>query len=774
MTASGHLPSVAPLIRDLAWILAVASGVALLCQRLKQPVVLGYILAGILVAAAGRVPGTWLPVVSDAANIRAWGELGVIFLMFTLGLEFSFRKLSKVGVAAIATAGFEISAMIGLGYCAGRVMGWRMMDSVFAGALVSISSTTIIVRALDEMGLKSRRFAETILAVLIVEDLFAVLILVALSSVVENRTFSGGLLFMALMAAARLVLVVGCWFVTGYFLLPRFVRWAGRVASLEVLMLLALGLCLCLAVLADAFGYSVALGGFIMGSILAESSESFRIENQIEPLRDLFAAIFFVSIGMLIEPGVVWREAPIIAALSAVVILGKITFVSLGSLASGHPFRTAVQVGFGMGQIGEFSFIIANLGAIGLAQGVTTQPLMPIAVSVSLITAFATPYLLRVSHRVAVATEEALPIGLREALARYALWSQERRADRSGSAATYRATLRWFLSGLIVSAIFLFVDEAVYPRLMSLHLFPPVFSAFFAWGISVILSAPFLLGMFNSFRFGTGQERRPRWQDAPYAYGALFLNRLASLAWIGGLSIEFFPARIALFFTGAAAAALCWLFFRQLDVSYHWFESGFLSTFRDTAKTPTRADVLRDLAPWDAHLVRLKVHPNAGVVGKTLLHSELRSRYGLSVVAIQRGISTIVSPRASHQIFPDDELLVLGTDEQIEAARSTLERPAEDRLLGLRNNREALEGYQMQTMAVSPLSPITGHNIRESGIRHRFGAFVVGVERQNDRHFNPSSEMVIHAGDRLWVVGEKERLDALGDFVETAGDMPNP
>lgn len=740
----------APLVRDLAVILGVAGVVTLIFQRIRQPVVLGYLIAGFLIG----------PFVTDLPNIRTWAELGVIFLMFSLGLDFSFRKLAKVGISSSATAALEVSGMLLTGFALGSALGWRTWDSVFLGAMLAISSTTIIIKSLDELKLRTRRFAEMIFGLLIVEDLLAILILVALTMMAGKGNFSG----LALLgASARLVLVVGSWFLVGYFVVPRFVRYVGRTGNNEMLTILSLGFCISLSVLAAQVGYSSALGAFIMGSILAESTESHRIEDLIAPLRDVFSAIFFVSVGMLIDPSALARHWGTILLITAVYLVAKVLLVTLGALITGQTLRTAIQVAFGVAQIGEFSFLIATLG---LSLRVTSEFLFPIAVAVSLITTFFTPFLIRYSHKTAVMLEGRLSARVRDVLNRYAAWSQERRADAAKRSHFYRLVFKWFLNGILVSVVFVIAAEVLVPLLSGTYALsrkerPWLYLG--GWSLAIFASGPFLWAMltsFSEFRLsGSGEETEAapsRTDETAPRGGTVFAMRLLTGIWIGALSLEFFVPKIALFLTGLFALVLFLVFFKRLEASYRWFERRFLSTFEPAIKTGKPRDVLRHLAPWDAHLVRIKVHPNAEIAGKPLSQSGLRENYGLSVVAIQRGLRSIVAPKPEELLFPKDELLVLGTDEQIESVRYAIEKPP-----GLESRYSVLAGYELKQVRVGEGSPLCDSTIRRTGIGERFGAMVVGLERGDRRMINPDGGLQLQEGDVLWIVGETAQLGAL-------------
>ena len=731
----------APLIRDLAIILATAGVVALIFQRIRQPVVLGYLVAGLIVGP--HTPP--FPMVKDIPNIKTLAELGVIFLMFSLGLEFSFRKLARVGVSAGFTACFEVLVMIALGFGTAMVFGWSVMDGIFLGAILSISSTTIIIKALDELNLKTRRFAEIIFGVLIVEDLIAILILVALTTLVSAESFSGMVLAQS---AAKLALVIGSWFLTGYFVLPRFIRYVGKFRSDETLTIISVGLCLSLVAFAAYFEYSAALGAFIMGSILAETTESHRIEEMIKPLRDLFAAIFFVSVGMLIDPMAIWEHKGAVLAITAVTIVGKLMSTTIGPLLSGQSLKTSVLVGFGLAQIGEFSFIIAGLG---LSLGIMSDFLYPIAVAVSLVTTFTTPYMIRYSPKIAEALEKILPASVLHVLERYRLWLERRSTRNAPDPELNKLMLRWMLNGFLVTVIWVLVAELAMPIIETL-IDNRVWSIALGWIGAILLSAPFIWAMLSVLlvrheNAATGLKRHPT---------AFLIMQLVTLLWFAILSLSYFPARYVGIITAALGMLLFTRLYRQLGASYHWFEEGFTEVFKGAEKSEPSRDVFFELAPWDEHLVRLKVHADSAMVGKCLAEMALRSRYNVNVVAIQRGARAIVAPAPDQPVFPKDELLVLGKDEQIDQVRHLIEKSSQPTSFV-----ESIAGYELRHFAIDDDSPLLGRSIRQSAIREEFGALVVGIERRGRRIMNPDSDMVIEIHDGLWIVGLSEKLDEL-------------
>ncbi len=740
----------APLIRDLAVILTVAGLVSLLFQKIRQPVVLGYIIAGAIV-------GPYTPpyaLVSDLEGIKIWAELGIIFLMFCLGLEFSFRKLASVGLPAGFTACFEVFFMLSLGFGSGKWLGWSSTDSLFLGAMLSISSTTIIIKALTDLNMKNNRFAEFIFAILIVEDLVAILVLVALSSIAINRSVSG----LALLGSAyKLCLVVGSWFLGGYFIVPRFIRYVGRVGNNEMLTIVSLGLCLALVVFSTFFEYSAALGAFIMGSILAESVESHRIEERMESLRDLFAAIFFVSVGMLIDPIAIWDHKGAVVLITVVTILGKSISTTLGALFTGQSLKTSVQVGLGLAQIGEFSFIIASLGT---SLGVTSDFLYPVGVAVSLITTFTTPYMIRASYQLATLFDEKIPNGIKSLLNQYSNWSFKQQADSSKNAEFYQGIFKWLINAFIVSVIFIISGEFLLPWIQEM-----ITSSFLAgatgWLITVFLSMPFIWAMLSIFKTPIFSKKRRFFASTPLI-GANFIFEISSLLWLGTLSLQFLQAKHVTFIFGTLALGVFTLFYKRIEPYYRWFEKKFVFTFemKEKVSTTVRENLYQNLAPWDAHLIRLKVHPNAKLVGTRIGEAQLRTRFGVGVVAIQRGLKTIVAPKPEELILPQDELLVLATDTQLEGIRPEIERPPTLAYLP-----DHLSTYDLKQIFITQNSPLVQATIRESKMREEFGVLVVGIEREASRIVNPESDITIEKGDTLWIVGEKVMIDKLGKWA---------
>lgn len=732
----------APLIYDLAMILTVAGVMSLIFNKLRQPVVLGYILAGLIV-------GPYTPpfnLVTEISIIQTLAELGVIFLMFTLGLEFSFRKLLSVGVTAGIAAAMEVIFFLFVGYGIGRWLGWSQMDSIFLGAMLSISSTTIIIKALDELKLKSHRFASLIFGILIVEDLFAILLLVGLTAIAS----SGNISIMTLGGAAlNLVLVTGSWFITGYFILPRLMNHIARKGNDEMLTLVSIGLCLSLVVVASHFGYSPALGAFIMGSILAETKIIHQIESLMTPLKDLFGAIFFVSIGMLIEPKILWENKEIIMLLCVVTIVGKIFITSFGALVSGQSMRNSLQVGFGLAQIGEFSFIIASLG---LSLKAISPKLYPIAVAVSLVTTFTTPYLIKYSGPVADKFEKILPWWFKDLSDRYVAWCEHTKGGGQKYKETVALLFRWVANGIVVTIVFGFCFENLIPLVETHASHLAQWKFHLAWIIAFLVSSPFIWGMVFTSRKNYLRIRKEK--SLLKAIVVLSFPVLTSI-WIGTLSAKYFPVRFILPFTSVCLVVIYFSIFKKLESYYRWLEKTFLQTF-EKKEAKTEAKEFSNLAPWDSHLVSVEVHPNAHSINCSLQEANLRQKFGVNVVAIQRGVRTIVAPKPNELILPNDKLVVLGTDEQIDKARPELEIPE-----NIASLFPTDANYRLRHLRVNLDSQVAGKSIRQSGIRETYNAMVVGIERSGKRIINPDTDLSIMVNDIVWVVGEQTQLELL-------------
>ena len=737
-----HLPK---LIGDLALILAIAGVITLLFKKLKQPVVLGYILAGLLVGPKVSL----LPTVSDPANVQVWADIGVVILLFSLGLEFSFKKLVKVGGTAGISGIFEVSCMIGLGFLTGRLLGWPTMDCIFLGGIIAISSTTIIIRAFDELGMKTQKFASVVLGILVIEDLVAVLLMVLLSTVAVSQKFAGGEM---LQSVLKLVFFLCLWFISGIFILPTFFKYVKKLLSDETLLVISLGLCLVMVVIATQTGFSAPLGAFIMGSILAETTQAEKIEHLVKPVKDLFGAIFFVSVGLLIDPALLVKYALPVGVLTLVVILGKTVSVTIGALLSGQPLKQSLQSGMSLSQIGEFSFIIASLG---LSLGVTSDYLYPIAVGVSVITAFTTPYMIRLADPLYHVLEKKLPLKWRSTLNQYSTGAQTIQAESD-----WKIVLRSYLTimlvnGVIIIALILLSSRFLLPFVAG-YVTSVTVAAVITCFITLILMAPFMWGMairrIHSFAYAN------LWLDKKYNHGPLVLleivRNLLLVLLIGFLVDSLFSALIALLAVLPVIVVVLLIFSRRLQSFYSRIEKRFLSNLNEREQKAAQGS--HDLSPWDAHLAYFTVPPESPAIGKTLMQLAWREQYGVNIASVERGKRTIYAPSRDVMIHPHDKIAVIGTDVQLEDFRAIIEAEAAE--TGAIPHKDDII---LNKLIVDNHTDLRGKSIRESGIREVALGLVVGIERNGERILNPDSSTIFEWDDVIWIVGERKLIQKL-------------
>lgn len=728
------------LIIDLALILAAAGIVTIIFKKLKQPLVLGYIIAGLLVSPNFSL----FPTITDTESIHTWANIGVIFLLFSLGLEFSFKKLVKVGPTSGITGIYEVSLMLLTGYITGRLLGWSVIDSIFLGGIIAISSTTIIIRAFDELGVKTKKFAGSVLGVLVIEDLAAVLLLVLLSTVAVSRHFSGeGMLFSVLKLAFFLIL----WFISGIYLLPTFLKRVHKLMNEETMLIVSLGLCLIMVVLATQAGFSSALGAFIMGSILAETIEQERIIHLIKPVKDLFGAIFFVSVGMLINLSVLADYILPVLLLTVVVIAGKTINATVGSLIAGQPLKQSLQTGMSLAQIGEFSFIIATLGQ---TLKVTSSFLYPIAVGVSVLTTFCSPYLIRFSEPFYFWLEKHLPEKWITYLNRYSS-STQKIQEVSSWRILIRAYLRTIIiHTVIIIGILLIILNYLTP-LLAKEIDDPLVVAELTTGISLVLIAPFLWAL--AIRRVEKISFSRLWMDKVFNRGPLVLIEALRYGLvvliIGFLLNRIFSVLIAL--AGACLLIVIIILFlrKRLQSFYNRLENRFLVNLRGNSPAQPEAP---NLVPWEGHLTYIEIPPESPYVGKTLIELAWREHFGINVVLIERGSHTINVPGRNERIYPGDRIAVIGTDKELEIFNESLLPENE------KEEPEAGERMELMHFVVKKNSPLEGKNIRNSGIRYQAQGLVVGVEREGTRLLNPDSSFVFQENDVVWIAGNKKLI----------------
>lgn len=735
------------LISDLALILGTAGFTTLLFKKLNQPIVLGYLLAGFLVGTKTSI----FPTVVSKESIELWAEIGVIFLLFALGLEFSFKKLFRVGGVASFTAIFEISLMIISGFITGRLLGWSAMNSLFLGGLLSISSTSIIFRTLDELGLKNMKFVGMVFGVLVIEDLVAVLLLVLLSTMALTREFAG---MQMLGAIVKLAFFLAIWFLAGIFLLPSFLKRSQRLLTEETVLVVAVGLCLLMVVFATNVGFSSALGAFITGSILAETIEGERIHHLVTPIKNLFSAVFFISVGMLIDPAVIVSSWKVILALSAVVIIGKTISVSIGSILAGQTLKTSLQSGMALSQIGEFSFIIATLG---LKLKVVSEDLYPIAVSVSVVTAFTTPYMLRYSESAYNLLERWLPKKVILALDSYSVLSFSMSGSKEWREQVRSYILKVLLNSVVLVAIFLLMARVFLPFVLERQVEEGP-AKFIALSVTLFLSAPFLwalaFGRTKQFEILLMEQGK-----GSHNYVFLFSRIMLAVGLLGTMVGLFVPLKWAIAITVWMVIVVGYVLSQKLKQVYHWFENRFLSNLNDDIKKKHARKSIRALAPWDAHITEFIVPAEGSYVGKPFHALSIREKFGVTIALIERGRRRITAPNRNDCLMPFDRIHVIGNDEQLAQFKFFVEDELDSPSTPL--STEEISDYTLEQYLLEEGSPYLNKTIRDSGFREYTHGLVVGIEREGRRILNPDSTEILRKGDLLWIVGDRERIMSL-------------
>jgi CPA2 family monovalent cation:H+ antiporter-2 len=672
-----------PFLADLALVLCVAAVTSVLFRRLRQPVVLGYLLAGLIVG-----PHTPVPLFASSESLEVLSELGVILVMFSIGLEFSLRKLVHVFPRAGLVGLIQIGAMVWLGYVTGRALGWSSTQSFFAGAIVSVSSTMIIAKVFAERRVE-RRLSDLVLGVLIIEDLAAILMLAVLTAVASGEQASGVLASTAgRLGAFLFALTVG-----GYLFVPRAIRAVAKLASPETLLVTGVGLCFAFALLAESFGYSVALGAFLAGSLVAESGRHRQVEELVKPLRDLFAAVFFVAVGTLVDPGAVVASWPAVLLFTAIVVLGKVVSVTLGAFLSGYGPSTALQAGMVMPQIGEFSFILAG---VGVASGAIEPALYGIAVSVSVITTFLTPWLVRASEPLALSIEHRLPKPLRTFASLYGSWLEELRTRRGRDPLRYSLLKRavWLALDVVCFAAVVIATSVFLERLATLLDESAGTSHELARGLVLLgaglVALPFAIGIGRLSRalgaelaaavLPRQEDGRPDLAAAPRRAFVVALQ-LAIVIVVGGpllaLTQPFVPILYQAGVVLVALGVLAFVFWRRAsDLEAH-VQAGAQVVVevlaRQAAHEEPSLDDVQALLPGLGDVTPVRLAPESTAVGRTLSELDLRARTGASVIAVTRAEGSLVAPTGRERLGAGDVLALAGSRAAILAARELLE-----------------------------------------------------------------------------------------------------
>lgn len=752
----GYLPK---LIEDLALILITGAITTLLFRWIKQPLVLGYIIAGLLVGPHISIT----PTVIDTSNVKTLADIGVIFLLFSLGLEFSFKKLVRVGGSASITAFIEIIMITLAGYGAGKWMGWSSMDSLFLGGMLASSSTTIIIKAFDELGVKTKQFARIVFGVLVVEDIVVILLMVLLSTVAVTKQFQGAEM---LFTVFRLLFFLALWFITGIFLLPSLLRSVKSLLDEETLLILVIGLCLGMVLIATRVGFSAELGAFIMGSILAETTKAEKVEHLIKPVKDLFGAVFFVSVGMLIDPEIIWQYRWPVLWVTLLTLFGKSISTAIGALLSGQPLKQAVQVGMSMAQIGEFAFIVA---ALGVTLNVTSEFLFPVAVGASAITTFTTPYMIKYSDRMYNLFVRILPTDWLNNLRNYSASTQKIQAESDWNRVIKAYINIVTINGIVILAL----------MLLSINLLLPFLSGQIGHHLTGrIISLVVLLTIASPF-FWALMARRPHnmaykemWLDKKYNHGPLVVLEISRNV-IGLILITVWVSNtvsttVAIIIAVPVIFFVLALFSQRLQRFYHRIEGRFLTNLHARENQvdgdPAEDIFLKnaysesDMLPWDAHLVNLRVNPLAPFAGQTLQELGWREQYGINIAYIKRGDKLIHAPGGLHKLLPFDRVGIIATDAQMQTFKPIFDM-AEP--VGLDDTR--IEDIVLQKIIVDEHTRLRGLSIKNSGIGEKTNGLVVGIEKGGMRILNPHSSVVFDWNDIVWIVGDRHKIQKMTD-----------
>ena len=750
------------LVQDLALILVVAGFVTLLFKKLKQPLVLGYIVAGFLVSPHM----SYTMSVVDQGDIQTWADIGVIFLLFSLGLDFSIKKILKMGASPIIAACTIIFSMMVLGIIVGHSFGWKEMDCIFLGGMVAMSSTTIIYKAFSDMGLTQQGFASTVMSVLILEDILAIVMMVMLSTVASGNSPDGVQLLGSIMKIGFFLVL---WFVVGLFAIPLFLRSVRKILNSETLLIVSLGFCCLMAVISTQVGFSAAFGAFVMGSILAETVEADKIIRLVDPVKNLFGAIFFVSVGMLVKPDVIVQYAIPILLLVITILVGQALFGTLGYLLGGQTLKNAMRCGFSMAQVGEFAFIIATLGK---SLGVISEFLYPVVVAVSVITTFLTPYMIR-------AAEPCYNVLVKHLPKRWVRRLTHIQTNNAGESASTNNLWKVLMKKMIFNTLIYGILSAAVIAIMFSAALPICRNLSIKWTgshwignavcgfLTILFIAPFLRSIV--MKQNHSEAFKALWTDRRINRLPLTATILARV--LIALSFIFYICNYLTRFKNALMIAVAvgllilmllsrWLKKRSITLERLFIQnlqSRDIEAQKQGKKKPLFANHLIDR---DIHIANLELPDDSLWAGKTLYSLRLRNRFGVHISSILRGSKHINIPNGGTILFPGDKLQAIGNDEQLTKLSKAMKAELQPTITDIEKHEMKLRSF-----TISKTSPFIGKNLKDSGIRDEYNCMVVGVDegQKNLTLITPSRSL--QAGDVLWVVGEEkdlERILALG------------
>jgi len=743
------------IVRDLAVILISAGVFTIISKALKQPLIIGYILAGFLIG-----PNiSFFPGVSSEATVHQWSEIGIIFLMFGLGLEFSFKKLLKVGGSAIVTAAVKFVGVFIIGFVTAQALSWSFMESVFLGGLLSMSSTIVVLKSYEDLGLKNKPYAGVVFGTLVVEDLIAILLMVLLSTMAVSQTFAGKELIMNI---AKLSFFLILWFLVGIYVIPTLLKKAKKYLSDEILLIVSLGLCFGMVALAISVGFSSALGAFVMGSILAETSESEHIDHIVEPIKNLFGAIFFISVGMMVSPSVIAEHWPVILLIAIIVVVSHIIFAGTGIILTGNGLDNAVHTGFSLAQLGEFGFIIAG---VGCTLGVMRDFIYPVIISVSVITTFTTPFMIKLADPCYNLLCRRLP----------ASWIKRlQQMNDSGKRATAAEHNEWktllsayftriILYGVILIAIY--IGSKIYLRPAIGKLLPDLSTTIqkiIEVGITLLMMLPFLFGL--GVHSGSISKSAPKLLKEKESnvwplMGLIFARSFLAVGIVLAVLSSYFHLAgwtvLAIFFAGIIFI----LFARQSIHRYSALEKRFLSNYNEKEEDerrskPVSSSVSQNLADYDVHTDTLTIGQNSSYAGVALKDIPLRAETGANIIKINRGDQHFIVPSGDVVLFPGDELLAVGTSAQLDSLKNMFTEATVHVAPGSGSN------FKIKPEVLASDSTLIGKTLMSLNLR-KYHCMVISVLRGSQFITNPEPDFRFREGDTVWIAGNVGELETV-------------
>lgn len=762
-----HLPTI---ISDLAMILLVAGVTTILFKKINQPLVLGYIIAGFITGPNF----SFFPTIADKANVQSWSEIGVIFLLFALGLEFSFYKLKSVGSTAFIATTIIISSMLCVGYGVGHLLGWSHMDSIFLGGMLSMSSTAIIIKAFDDLKLRSESFTEVVVGVLIVEDIAGIAMMVILSTIAVAT--SGISTVELLLNVGRLVFFLVLWFVLGMYIIPSFFKRASKLMNDETLVVASIGLCLGMVVIATSLGFSSALGAFIMGSLIAEAPNAEKIERLVCPIKDLFGAVFFVSVGMMVNPSLLVEYAVPVIVLVLTTIFGQLFFSTCGVLASGQNLRTAVHSGFSLTQIGEFSFIIATLG---MSLGVISSFLYPIIVAVSVITTFTTPFFIMNAEPCYQRLIKIMPSRMLSWINRHTTSSVNNSKDKDWKNLLSAYVLHMLIFSTLLTAIAIAADLYLLPYLCDTLNLPH--GQYITAGITLLIMAPILRAVMIN-RDSTSELYATLWFKRRANHIPLLILLLGK-AIVIGLSLYFvfnillgLHGLLALAAIGIAAYFISssdWLMSEYLRIESRFLVNLNEKHMRKHREATQQGSVHCKWFDQELHLAAYQVADDSPVIGKNFIQLSFRQSYGFNILQVVTADKKIIDmPGGNYVVQKGDIFLLIGTPKQgsifdaaIKQLNLKLNRVMEPRSLRQfmldYGDKHPEEQFISLAITIDKHSPLLGTSLKAANLRHKWNCLVVGLERGAFTMTNPHVSLVFEENDLLWILGKQEMVNIL-------------